>query len=352
MEVREAIVDAIMQNIGTLKGTPSGWQKRNCMMCHHRGHGADKRERFGILFTQDGGMNVNCFNCGFGTGWHPQSQLGEKMMQFLQAIGVPEEDIKRLKFEAFREATNQRVNDFRLKGSVTAKWTEIEFLKDCHPIRYWLDQNCTDRNFLRVVEYAEGRGILDIDKMYWTPCKEDRERIYNRRIVVPYFYKGDIVGFTGRIAAHNPPKTTPKYMQEMPLSFIYGTDHQQDFNRKFIIITEGIFDALVTDGIATLHNNINEDQATIINSLPGQKILCPDRDKDGDDLIEIAIKHRWAVAFPNWGRNDHGKPVKDAGEAAEIYGDLLTIKSIIDSRETDAQDIRIKRKMDRMDYGY
>jgi hypothetical protein len=75
-------------------------------------------------------------------------------------------------------------------------------------------------------------------------------------------------------------------------------------------------------------------------------------DKDGDDLIEIAIKHRWAVAFPNWGRNDHGKPVKDAGEAAEIYGDLLTIKSIIDSRETDAQDIRIKRKMDRMDYGY
>lgn len=352
MEVREAITDAIMQNIGTLKGTPSGWQKRNCMMCHHLGHGADKRERFGILFTQDGGMNVNCFNCGFSTGWHPQSQLGEKMMQFLQTIGVPEEDVKRLKFEAFREATNQRVNDFRLKGSVTAKWKEIEFLKDCHPIRHWLDQNCQDRNFLRVIEYADERGILDIDKMYWTPCKDDRERIYNRRIVVPYFYKGKIVGFTGRIAAHNPPKTTPKYMQEMPLSFIYGTDHQQDFNRKFIIITEGIFDALVTDGIATLHNNINEDQAAIINSLPGQKILCPDRDKDGDDLVEIAIKHRWAVAFPNWGRNDHGKPVKDAGEAAELYGDLLTIKSIIDSRETVAQDIRIKRKMDRIDYGY
>jgi hypothetical protein len=44
--------------------------------------------------------------------------------------------------------------------------------------------------------------------------------------------------------------------------------------------------------------------------------------------------------------------VKDAGEAAELYGDLLTIKSIIDSRETVAQDIRIKRKMDRIEYGY
>ena len=125
MEVREAITDAIMQNIGPLKGTPSGWQKRNCMMCHLRGQSADKRERFGILFTQDGGMNVNCFNCGFSTGWHPESQLGDKMMQFLQTIGVPEADTKRLKFEAFREATNQRVTDFRLKGSVTAKWQEI-----------------------------------------------------------------------------------------------------------------------------------------------------------------------------------------------------------------------------------
>lgn len=352
MVVQDYLTDAISQNIGPLKGTPSGWQKRNCMLCHHRGHSPDRRERFGILYTNDGGMSVNCFNCGFSTGWRTGSLLGDKMEFFLQSIGVPEQDVKRLKFEAFKEASNQKTTEFKLKGSVTAKWTEIDFLKDCYPFRLWLEQDCDDPNFIKVLQYADKRGILDIDKMYWTPCKEKRERMYNRRIIVPYYYKGKIVGFTGRLANDSSSKSIPKYMQEMPVSFIYGTDEQLDYNKKYIIISEGIFDAVIADGIGILHNNINEDQAAVINSLPGQKILCPDRDKDGDDLIGIAIKHKWAVAFPNWGRNDEGKPVKDIAEATELYGQLLTIKSVVDTIEPDAYNIKVKRKMDKMNYDY
>ena len=111
-------------------------------------------------------------------------------------------------------------------------------------------------------------------------------------------------------------------------------------------------DAVITDGIGLLHNKINPDQVALLNSLPAQKILCPDRDKDGYGLIETAIENKWSVAFPKWGRNAQGKPVKDAAEAAEIYGQLLTIKSIIDSRESDSFKIRINRKLDESNYGY
>jgi len=352
MTVQDILLETIAQNIGPLKGTPSGWQKRNCMLCHHRGHSPDKRERFGILYV-DGGVTINCFNCGFGTGWRPQSLLGDKMVFFLTTLGVPESDVKRLKFEAFREATNQKISDeVKLKGNVTSKWTEIEFLKECYSMRFWLEQECEDRDFLQVLDYANKRGFLDIDKMYWTPCKENRERKFNRRIIMPYYYRDKIVGFTGRLATDNAKKGVPKYIQEMPISYIYGVDAQHDYNKKYIIITEGIIDAIITDGIGTLHNNINPDQVSIINSLPGQKILCPDRDKDGDDLIEIALENKWSVAFPQWGRNEKGKPVKDAGEAAEKYGQLLTIKSIIDTRESNSYNIRIKRKMDKINYDY
>ena len=352
MAVQDYLRDSIAQHIGPLKGTPSGWQKRNCMLCHLRGHGSDKRERFGIIYPHDGGVTVNCFNCGFGTGWKPSSQLGEKMVFFLSAINVPQEDINRLKFEAFREANDMQTKEFVLKGSITGKWKEIDFLEDCHPLRVWADAGCDDKDFLQVVSYAHSRNMLDLDKMYWTPSKGKKERSFNRRFVIPFTYKDKIVGWSGRLASDSADKSVPKYLSQLPPSYIYGLDAQQDYDKKYVIVSEGLMDAVLTDGIGVLHNNINADQVALLNSLPGQKILCPDRDKDGGPLIEIAIENKWHVAFPHWGRNAKGKPVKDAAEAAELFGQLLTIKSIIDSKESDSYAIRVKRKLDEGNYGY
>ena len=348
MAIQDILKETIDQHIGPLKMTPSGWRKRNCMLCHLRGQSMDRRERFGIIYV-DGGMTINCFNCGFMTGWRPQSLLGDKMVFFLTAMGVPEEDVKRLKFETFREANSIQSKEFKLKGSITAKWHEIDLMEDCLPLRFWIENECEDKDFLEVIEYTEKRGLLDIDKIYWTPSKK---RLFNKRFVFPFFYKGRVVGYTGRLSKDSADKSVPKYLSEMPPSYIYGIDDQQDHEKKFIIVNEGIADAIVTNGIGVLHNKINIDQASLINSLSGEKILCPDRDKDGDELIEIAIENKWSVAFPNWGRNKKDKPIKDASEAAEIYGHLLTLKSIVDTREKDSHAIRMKRKLDRMSFGY
>lgn len=346
MAVQEFLRDTIDQHIGPLKQTPSGWQKRNCMMCHHRGQSMDKRERFGLIYVE-GGVTLNCFNCGFMTGWRPHSLLGDKMMFFLSTIGVSEEDVNRLKFEAFREANSIETKEFTLKGSITAKWKEIDLIRDAFSLRFWLESDCMDKDMLEAVKYLAARNIYELDKIYWTPNKE---RLFNKRFMVPFFYKGKIVGYSGRLSANRADKSVPKYLSEMPPSYIYGVDEQQD--KKFIIVNEGLLDAMVTDGIGVLHNKINNDQAALINSLPGVKILCPDRDKDGDELIEIAIENKWHVAFPNWGRDGKGKPIKDASQAVNEYGHLLTLKSIIDSREVDSHAIRMKRKLDRMTHGY
>ena len=346
MAVEEILKETISQHIGPLKQTPSGWKKRNCPLCHLRGQSADKRERFGIIEVE-GGMNVNCFNCGFTTGWRPQSQLGDKMVFLLTALGVPDEDVKRLKFEAFREASNIKSKEFKLKGSITAKWHEIDLVENCHPMRFWLDNNCEDPDFIKALTYTDSRDILDLDKIYWTPSKK---RMFNKRFIFPFFYKGKIVGYTGRLSGKPPNKNVPKYLSEMPQSYIYGLDDQE--GKEFIVVNEGMIDAMVTDGIGVLHNKINADQVTLINNLPGQKILCPDRDKDGDELIEIAIENKWFVAFPNWGRNKDGEPIKDAAEAVEHFGHLLTLKSIVATREKDAHAIRMKRKLDRVTHGY
>lgn len=347
MAVQDYLHDTIAQHIGPLKMTPSGWRKRNCMLCHLRGHGADKRERFGIFETPDGSITVNCFNCGFMTGWKPHSQIGKKMVFFLQSINVSQEDINKLRFEAFREANDVESKALKLTGNITSKWKPVDKMpKDLRTITEWAMLECDDKDFMRVVEYAAKRG-LDLAKVCWSPDKENQ---FNKRLTIPYYYNDELVGWTGRVATDGGTKLT-KYHTHMPPQFIYGIDAQRDYDKEFIIISEGIIDAVVTDGIGVLHNKIHENQAAVINNLPGTKILCPDRDKDGEDLIETAIENKWHVAFPNWGK-DNGRIIKDAGHAAEVYGHLLTIKSIIDSREKDSYNIRIKRKMDRMNNGY
>ncbi len=349
MAVQEQLRDIINQHIGPLKSTPSGWRKRNCMVCHHRGHNPDKRERFGYYESPDGSVTVNCFNCGFMTGWKPHTQLGKKMVFFLSNINVPRSDIDNLRFAAFREANDVETKAMKLTGSITNKWKPVKNKpQDLKSIREWAEDGCEDKNFLRVVEYADSRNILDADKMCWSP---DKENFFYKRLVIPYYHNGELVGWTGRVATSGKTEIT-KYHTHMPPQYIYGLDNQRDYDRQFIIISEGIIDAFITDGIGILHNKIHENQAALIDTLPGTKILCPDRDKDGEALIETAIEHRWNVAFPNWGKDSNGSVIKDAGHAAEVYGHLLTIQSIIESRESDSYNIRIKRKMDRMNNGY
>jgi hypothetical protein len=348
-EFHDEFKDILTQYIYGLRPTPSGWLKTNCQLCHLRGHNADQKQRFGILFSPGGAVGANCFNCGFSASWQPGQELSRGMVFLLNGIGVPKSDVDKLRFNAFVNKSN--VHSFGggiLKGSITEKWRPVEEpMPDCHTIRFWLQNNCDDENFIKVVEYAISRNILDIDKMAWTPHKDF---MFNKRLTIPYYYRGELVGWTGRLAFGG--GSAPKYHNNMPVNFIYGLDDQDDYDKKYVIINEGVIDAIVTDGIGVLHNNINDEQAAVINKVPAQKILCPDRDASGDGLIEIAIENKWAVAFPNWRRDDKGRIIKDASQAAERYGHILTIKSIIDTAETDSFAIRMKRKLDRNAYGY
>lgn len=272
--------------------------------------------------------------------------MNKNICEFLQIIGVPQEDINKLKFESFREQNNAVGRAVKIRGNITHKWVTVEPMPDCYSLRFWAQEGCEDADFLRVVEYAMSRGVVDFDRMFWTPHKEF---MYHKRITFPFYYRGNIVGWTGRIIGNM--DGVPKYHNNMPPSFIYGLDNQQDYERKYHIIVEGVLDAIVADGVAVLHNNINEDQAALINKLPGEKILVPDRDSAGDELIEIAIENKWGVSFPNWGRVDK-RVVKDTAHAASVYGYLLTLQSIVESIEYDPYRIRFRRKADRVEFSY
>ena len=337
--------DAIMANIGALKQAPKGWHKRNCMLCHTQGHGHDTRHRFGIQFNPNS-IAMNCFNCGFSAGYTEDKDLSKSFKFFLKQINLEDEFIKQIEFEIFKQKngiTSIRdgetlVLDIEAKfKTLFSKWKAVELPKDSLSISEWLNAGLDDPDFLQVVNYAISRKIFDLDNFFWSPIHQHN---LNQRLIIPYYYKRKIVGFTSRLCYDTDGREIPKYFQQCPPDFVYNLDHQGDWMRKYVLVNEGVLDAWTTDGVGIL-GETTQPKIDIINRLQKEVIVCPDRDKKGWDLVKAAIDNNWAVSFPKW---EPG--VKDASNAAERYGRLLTTHSIIASAVHGREKIELHWKIE------
>lgn len=337
--ILDLLKDAILQNLGVLKSAPKGWHKRNCMLCHTQGHGKDTRNRFGIQFNPQS-IACNCFNCGFSAGYTTGKELSKAMKFFLRQIHVSEEFIKTIEFEIFKEKNKieilregQTPEDLESRvKKMFQQWKPMELPPDSLKITEWLEHGLDDPKFLKVVNYAMDRHIYDLDQFYWCP---DRAHNLNQRLLIPYYYRRNIVGFTSRLCYDTEDKAIPKYYQQCPLDFVYNLDSQQGWSRKYVLVNEGVLDAWSVDGISTM-GEIGQAKVDIINRLQKQVIVCPDRDKKGSDLVEAAIQNNWSVAFPKWPAG-----IKDAAQASEVYGRLLTTHSIISTAVSGKEKIQL-----------
>jgi hypothetical protein len=340
--VQKLLQELIIQHLGPVKKSRKGWLTRNCMLCHLSGESRDTRGRFGVLFSPDGKIAAHCFNCGYDAVWSPGQTFSKKFIRFLKEIGVSQYDIRKLNFELFKEQNAvESSNDIQLRGIITKNWKPMALPKDSRTLQDWADQGCTDPNFLQVADYALNRGFTNFRHVYWTP---DKEYTFNKRLLLPFWFRGEIVGYTGRYFGKTPNKSVPKYLNRMPENYIYNLSNQYGFEREYVILCEGVFDAYFVDGISSCHNTLDPEQAQIIKTLGKKVIVCPDRDKAGDTLVEIAVKEGWRVAFPEWGDG-----IKDAAEATRKYGRILTLRSIIDSSERNPTKIQLKWKMSKND---
>jgi hypothetical protein len=300
--------------------TPSGWRTMDCPMC------TDKRKRGGLI-TTGAKISYNCFNCGFTTGWEPNPTLGKKYKDLADKLGATAEEIHKAQIEILKYAeileteqetdyvyNLQKFDTVRLPESVIS----LDDLDIDHPVK----------------KYAIDRGI---DGLY--PLMFFNEPLYKQRLVVPFTYNNELVGWTGRHI--NPPdKTTPKYLHNMPSGYVFNIDRFADSKREIVIVTEGVFDAIMIDGIAIQGNSVGPEQAHLIEKLGKRIIICPDRDEAGTELMLQAAELGWEVSFPPWHVD-----CKDAADAVNMYGRLATVSSIIKHATNNKLKIEVKAKM-------
>ena len=319
------------------KKTPSGWISFNAPCCVHNGETADKKKRGGLMTSADGTVSYHCFNCGFKASYVIGRKLTYKMRQFMGYIGIPDDTIRKLAIEAMREEEGDA--KYEKKKFVTFKKKELP--KHTRSLGEWLEeytvgtmtteqQNKVDN----LLNYLAGRGIgADwYDFMY----SSDKYWDVDKRLLIPFYWRGDIVGFTGRMFEQS---DKVKYYTDVQPGYVFNMD-AQDWTRKFVIVTEGPFDAITVSGVSILGSEINETQRELIDGLGRKVIVVPDRDAPGEKLINQAMEYGWSVAFPEW-----DKTVGDVADAVLKYGRLFTIQSILKTTESSKLKIDLKRKM-------
>lgn len=346
-----SIQDSILSLVhGKKKTSQGGWLSFNAVCCTHNGENADTRMRGGIKTNGDGGVSYHCFNCGWKASYQPGRTLSYKFRRLLKWMGASETEVSRLVLDALRiqeiggtftpAEKEERVEVNFLPRSLPELAQDFLSLATYHEMNNWRD---VPQEYYDAVSYIAQRKIdMTEYEFYWTPTEEHR---LLKRVVVPFYWQGKIVGYTARAMSN---VTKPKYHSNHPSGFVFNLDKQR-FDSKFVIVSEGPFDAMSVDGVAVLTNEISKQQADIIESLDREIIYVPDFDRKLNDkgkevwagyqAVEQAISYGWTVSFPVW-----RETCKDINEAVVKYGKLFVIKAILDGRETSPVKIKLLSK--------
>lgn len=328
------------------KTSQSGWLSFNAVCCQHNGHNVDTRGRGGIKTNSDGHLSYHCFNCGFKTSYTPGRALSFKFRRFLKWLGADSTEIQRLVIESIR--LKDLISPEQIKEPEPEE--EITFKPRALPAEavsfyglaefYELADKTYPKGFIDAANYIASRK-LDFKRyeFYWTPETENK---LSHRVIVPFKYKDEIVGYTARAVNES---IKPKYHSDHPGQFVFNLDNQRADN-KFVLVMEGPFDAMAIDGVSTQTNEISMQQADLIERLGKRIIYVPDFDKHinkqghevwpGYSAVEQAMDYGWSVSFPLW----HTE-CKDVSKAVELYGKLFVLKSILAAAESNPLKIKL-----------
>jgi hypothetical protein len=300
------------------KTSGSGWTSFNAPCCVHNGENQDRRQRGGLKLS-DEGWSFHCFNCGYTCSFTLGRNLSYKSRKLLSWLNVPQEEIERINLESLKHKSIAGLLSERQQVSNQSqiiKFEERKLPDDLTPA-WQLDYSAN---------YLTSRGLRnDYPLFHKTGTRPG--------IVIPFTYHNQIVGSSTRFLDTR----IPKYINDIQPGYVFGTDLQKD-TWNYVLVMEGVFDALSISGLAVLHAEINDAQVRLIRSLGKEVVVVPDQDAAGMKLVDRAIELGWAVSMPNW------PDCKDVNDSVVKYGKLATLIAILQAREHSRIKIELRKK--------
>jgi len=306
------------------KTSSSGWISFNAPCCQHNGENQDRRQRGGLKLT-DEGWSYHCFNCGYTASFILGRNLSFKARKFLSWLNVPQEEIERVNLESLKHRSIEGLlSERQLPTDKSISFEE----RDLPPHVDFLETDSEHYNYLK-------QRSVPMDYPYMTEgnARHIGPGQPRKAIVVPFTYNGIVVGSCKRFLDNK----IPKYINDIQPGYVFGTDLQND-SWNYVLVMEGVFDALSISGLAVLHAEINDAQVRLIRSLGREVVVVPDQDAAGMKLVDRAVELGWSVSMPEW------PDCKDVNDAVIKYGRLATLITILQAREHSRIKIELRKK--------
>jgi hypothetical protein len=240
---------------------------------------------------------------------------------------MPESEIGKLNLAALKAKDSIPV----LKKLINLELVEKPLPDDCLPIETWIAEGAQDPELLDVISYLVDERKVGFDwyNWHWSAAPGFRDRV-----IIPFYQDKKIVGYTGRKI--KPGK--PKYLTDSQSGYVFNID-AQGWDRKYVIVSEGQFDAIAVGGVGIMTNEPNEAQVMRLNTLGREVIVVPDKDKPGAKMLKSAITNGWSASLPPW-EDD----IKDIADAVKRYGRLYVLSTILHYRVSGEIKINLLKK--------
>lgn len=283
-----------------------GWYDARCPICH------DQRERFG--FFHDGiytsGYDYNCgakFKYEEGSG-----KLSKNAREILEAFGVTRDDLTGVRSAMFAEAKEDSdINLDELK-KVKLITPEVALPDRCHP----LGADHHDELQEPLIEYLLSRKIdpLAVRAHFSLDPK------HLRRVIIPYYRDGKVIYWQARSID----KIKPRYINctASKEAILYGYDRLYQYDPAPLFVCEGVFDAIVLDGVCILGSTLNAAKLEILKKCRRRIIFVMDPDGNGESLTTTAMENGWEISY-------FDKRDLDASAMVELYGKPLAIYQLM-----------------------
>lgn len=330
----QEIIANVMLDYAPCEGV---WKQHNCPVCVMRGQSrADTRNRGNHLFSSDGSVAYNCFNCHAKAVWAPGSKISKDMNVILEAFGISNKDKLQIQLITEDMINSGEYNNENEETTHQSKLYQRIMKRDLPEGAKSFTELVTLDNvpeqFIKVLHAVNNRNpyLLDLE-LYWTPL---RKNYLHERFIIPYYMNNEIVGYTGR---HINKNAEYRYFNQVSTQILYNFDLINDPLVKILLVSEGALDAALMGGIATNNYYLSTEQIRILKGAQerGKKIvIVPDRDKNGADAIKQAVDNGFSVSLPDYGvvRSPDGiRYIKDFEEACSVHGRLFALKMVYDN---------------------
>ena len=252
----------------------------------------------------------------------------------MRLLNMPDDIISQLRLEALRLNDNSNTEVRQVIPTFEARALPMD-AKSLEEWSTWIElQGWENADQQLINTFCYLRNIRGLDPYgypyYWT-----NKVGFKNRVIIPFYKDGAIVGWTARATL---PDVKPKFISEQQPGYVFNLD-RQTYDRQFVIVCEGPFDALSIDACALLGAEIKDSQNWLLKQLGKEIILVPDRDHEGPRTVEQALEYGWSVSMPDWPDG-----VKDVNDAVLKLGKLAALWMIVNAKESNSLKVQLRAK--------